>query len=42
MILTALIFSSGEFGVVYKAHLFDYGDINGMALVAVKTLPGIE
>ena len=34
-------FSSGEFGVVYKAHLFDYGDKNHMTIVAVKTLPGL-
>ena len=32
---------SGEFGIVYKAHLFDFLDNSDITTVAVKTLKGI-
>ena len=37
---TGIIFFTGEFGVVYRAHLIGRGDSTVPELVAVKTLKG--
>ena len=36
-----LVILTGEFGVVYKAHLMGFGNLDSMTTVAVKTIKGI-
>ena len=33
-----LVILTGEFGVVYKAHLMGFGNLDSMTTVAVKTI----